>query len=225
MKIIFQVVLLAFIVTSCSHQKRAAGMSLTTASSGLIKNHIASFPIYLTGKIEKRVSLEKKYSQNVFIIHTGHVLKANLSKIENENTLMALAAEGYNLINLSLEDFAVANAQGIDFENFENLSFINSSVIDLNRDDLATAKNITPFFSHEEVTFIGLSDTKLDKKLTHEKFILSDYVLSVLKAKKQALNTAAPNSFNSFIIVHTLGSEINDVMVRLPPSFINSLAN
>lgn len=225
MKTIFQVILLTFVIASCSHQKRATGMSLTTASSGLIKNNIASFPIYLTDKIERRVDLEKKYSQNVFIIHTGHILKANLSKIENENNLKAIAAEGFNLINLSIEDFSVADAQEIDFEKYETLSFLNSSVIDLSRDDLAIAKNIMPFFSHEEVTFIGLSDNKLDKKLTHDKFILSDYVLSVLKAKKQALNTSAPDSFNSFIIVHTLGSEINDVMVRLPPSFVNSLAN
>lgn len=221
MKIIFQVILLVLIITSCSHQKRAPGISITSASSGLVKNEIAAFPIYLTGKIEKRSALEKKHSQDVFIIHTGHVLKPNLSKAENENNLQALASEGYNLINLTLEDFVVANAQGINFETYETLSFVNSSVVDLSLDDLATAKNIMPFYSVEGVIFIGLSDAKLDKKLTHEKFILSDYVLSVLKAKKQALKNASPDSFNSFIILHTLGSEINDVMVRLPPSFTN----
>ncbi len=136
-----------------------------------------------------------------------------------------MATQGFNLVNLSLEDFVIANTQGINFENFETLSFINSSVIDLSLDNLATAKNISPFIFHDGVTFIGLSDAKIDKKLTHDKFILSDYVLSVLKAKREALKIAPADTLNSFVIIHTLGSEINDVMVRLPPSFINSLAD
>lgn len=215
-------------VFSCSHQPSNAGISIVASSTGLMKNRLAPFPVYLTDSLVNRTELEKKYSSDVFIVHTGHILKPALSKAENEKTLESLSTLGINLVNLTLEDFVVAEAQGINFENY-NQAFLNSSVIDLNLDALATAKNITSHEVHDGLAFIGLSDSKLDKKLSQEKskekYIINDYVLSILKVKKAALKSEAPESIHSFIIIHTLGAEINEVMARLPPSFINSLAD
>ena len=100
-------------------------------------------------------------------------------------------------------------------------------MVDLNLDALATAKNIVPFDVHDGMAFIGLSDSTLDKKLIQkkEKFIINDYVLSILKIKKAAQKANASQPISSYIIIHTLGGEINEVMERLPPSFINSLAD
>jgi hypothetical protein len=178
----------------------------------------------LIDELENKAELEKKLARSLFIIHTGHILKPNLAKEENEKSLTKLSSLGIDLVNLTLEDFVIAESQGIDFENY-NQTFLNSSVVDLNKDTLAAGKNIVSYNVHEGVAFIGLSDTKLDKKLPKEKFIISDYVLSILKVKKTALKTATPTTINSFILIHTLGSEINEVMSRLPPSFINSLAD
>lgn len=225
MNFLSSLILLVLLFTSCSHQKPSNNVSFITASNGLMKNKIAPFPIYLTDKLENRGDLEKKYSNDIFIVHTGHILKPDLSKEENEKQLKALSECGFNLVNLTLEDFIIADNQGIHFEDFDNISFINSSVIDLNLDSLASAKNISSSLVLDEVAFIGLSDTKLNKKLSKEKFIISDYVLSILKVKKAALKMPPTQSIKSFIIIHNLGSEINDVMVRLPPTFINSLAN
>lgn len=224
MKSFFSLMLLALLLSSCSHQKTSSGVSISSASKGLLKGRLADFPVYLTDKIEKRSVLADKYSDDLFLVHTGHILKPNLSKADNEKKLQALVEMGYNLVNLTLEDFAVADLQGIDFEKF-NLSFINSSVVDLNRDNLASAKNISPSLIHGELAFIGLSDDKIDKKLSIEKFIISDYVLSILKVKKDILKKETPESIKSFVIIHTLGGEMSDVMLRLPPSFVNSLAN
>ncbi|MGZ3787488.1 MAG: hypothetical protein ACXVLQ_03145 [Bacteriovorax sp.] len=209
---------------SCSHTKTQNAVSIASATTGLMKNHIAPFPVYLTDTLEDRSALEKKYTSGLYIIHTGHILKPNLSKDENEKTLSSLKGLGINLVNLTLEDFVIAESQGINFENYD-VTFLNSSVIDLNLDSLATGKNIVPYDAHEGIAFIGLSDSKLDKKLSKEKYLISDYVLSILKVKKEALKAASPAPVNSFIIVHTLGPEINEVMGRLPPSFINSLAD
>lgn len=220
---LFQVIIL-FVMVSCSHTKPNTGISIATASSGLMKNHIVPFPVYLTETLEPRAVLEKKYSADVFIVHTGHILKPNLTKEQNEKTLSSLKNYGINLVNLTLEDFAIAEAQGIDFENYDQ-TFLNSSVIDITQDNLALGKNIESYDVHNGIAFIGLSDSKLDKKLPKEKYIISDYVLSILKVKKSALKTATPTTINSFILIHNLGSEINEVMERLPPSFINSLAD
>lgn len=225
MKFSIPLILFVLIFSACSSQPKNAGMSITTASTGLMKNQLAPFPIYLTDKMESRVELSKKYSDDLFIIHTGHVLKADMNKEANEKQLLELAQMGHDLVNLTLEDFTIADTQGINFENFPTISFLNSSVIDLTADSLAGAKNILPSTVHGGVAFIGLSDSQLDKKLPKEKFIISDYVLSILKVKKEALKSAPAEALNSFIIVHTLGGEINDVMLRLPPSFINSLAD
>ena len=215
-----------FLLASCSHTTKQSTVSINPASSGLMKNHIATFPIYLTDTIANRKDLEKKYSSDVFIVHTGHILKPNLSKEENEKSLQSLSATGINLVNLTLEDFIIADIQGINFENYTQ-NFINSSVVDLNLDALATAKNIVPFDVHDGMAFIGLSDSTLDKKLIQkkEKFIINDYVLSILKIKKAAQKANASQPISSYIIIHTLGGEINEVMERLPPSFINSLAD
>lgn len=189
-----------------------------------MKSSIAPFPIYLTDKLENRVELEKKYSSDIYLVHTGHILKPNLSKEENEKNLSELSTSGFNLINLTLEDFLIAESQGINFENVY-LPFINSSVIDLSTDELAVAKNISSYVIYGGVAFIGLSDTKLDKKYSQEKYIINDYVLSILKVKKAALKANPQQTLGNFVIIHNLGNEINDVMLRLPPSFINSLAD
>lgn len=209
---------------SCSHSPSNGNISIIASSSGLMKNNEATFPIYLTDSFIKRIDLEKKYASDIFIIHTGHILKSTLSKSENEKNLETLSNLGINLVNLTLEDFVIAEAQGINFENYDQ-TFLNSTVVDLNRDDLATAKNIFPFKVHDSIAFIGLSDSTLDSKLPKEKYIINDYVLSILKVKRSVLKTTLPNTVNSFVIIHNLGKEINEVMVRLPPSFINSLAD
>jgi len=209
---------------SCSHLPDEGNISIIASSSGLTKNQFAPYPIYLTDTLVNKKDLEKKYSSDIFIIHTGHILKPGVSKIENEITLEKLDSLGIDLVNLTLEDFVIAENQRINFENYKQI-FLNSSVVDLNLDDLASAKNILPFQVHGSIAFIGLSDSKLDERLPKEKFIISDYVLSILKVKKNALKSSAPKTINSFVIIHTIGKEINEVMLRLPPSFINSLAD
>lgn len=217
-----------FFAISCSHTKRTTGYSIIASSKGLMKNSQAPFPVFLTDNLINRKDLEKKFSKDVFIVHTGHILKSNLSKAENEKNLELLSSLGINLVNLTLEDFVVADTQGINFENY-NQNFLNSSVIDLNQDALATARNINSYELQGPVAFIGLSDDSLDKSLSLEKnkqkYIISDYVLSVLKVKKTAISSNPPDSIHSFIIIHTIGNEINEVMTRLPPSFTNSLAD
>lgn len=217
-------IFLVLLTFSCSHQPSNTGISIVASSNGLMKNKLVPFPIYLTDSLVAREQLEKKYSNDIFIIYTGHLLKPSLSKAENEKILESLSTFGINLVNLTLEDFVIADSQGINFENY-NQTFLNSSVIDLNIDALATAKNINSYDVRDGIAFVGLSDRKLDKKLLNEKYIISDYVLSILKVKKNALKSVASETIHSFIIIHTLGNEINEVMGRLPPSFINSLTN
>lgn len=224
MTFLLQLLLLLLVVSCAHHQQPEGPISITSATNGLMKNHIAHFPVYLTDKLEARADLEKKYSSDLFIIHTGHILKSNFTKEQNEQALASLKNLGINLVNLTLEDFATAEAQGIDFEKYDQ-TFLNSSVIDITKDNLVEGKNIVAYNVHEGIAFIGLSDKILDKKIPNEKFIISDYVLSVLKVKKAALKVATTTTIQSFVLIHNLGNKINEVMERLPPSFINSLAN
>jgi hypothetical protein len=224
MKSTFLLFIISLFLFSCSHQP-SRGVSIVAPTSGLMKNSLAPFSVYLTDTLVNRTDLEKKYSGPLYIVHTGHILSPKLSKDENEKNLNSLITLGINLVNLTLEDFIIAELQGIKFENY-NQKFLNSSVIDVNLDGLVKAKNINSYETSEGMAFLGLSDKRLDKKLikeeTKEKYIINDYVLSILKVKKTALQNSP---VNSFVIIHTLGNEINEVMTRLPPSYINSLAN
>lgn len=217
------------LLASCSSTPEKKSISIATASSGLVKNSSIAFPLYLTDKIESRYDVEKKTANNVFIVHTGHILKASATKTQNEETLSSLAGKGVDVVNLTIEDFIIADSQDISFEKYPQ-SFLNSSVVDLNEDNFIKKSNINPYIIHDGVALIGLSDKKIDKNLSMEKFLVSDYVLAVLRAKKAALKEYSveknkENPLRSFVIVHTLGSDINEVMERLPSNFINSLAN
>lgn len=216
-------------IASCSSAKKDT-ISITPASAGVVKNNVMPFTLYLTDKIESRTDVEKKTNSNVFIVHTGHLLKANLSKKENEATLESLAGKGIDAINLSIEDFIIADSQEISFEKYPH-RFLNSSVVDLNEDNIIAKPNITPYVIHQGVGIIGLSDRNIDKLLNGEKYLVSDYVMAVLRARKAALKEATQkpdedHPLQSFVLVHTMSAdEIQAVLERLPPNFINSLAD
>ena len=226
------VLLLLFVLLlnlSCSSTKKKIPFSISGASSGLIKNNNIGFPLYLTASNESRNDIIPKTSPDVFIIHTGHILKIGQTKEQNMAALDALTGKGIDVVNLSIEDFIVADQQGILLEKYPQ-RFLNSSVVDLNEDSIVSKPNITPYIIHDGVALIGISDNDLDKLLTMDKFLVSDYVLAILKARKLAIKDAAANpyperSLNAFVIIHTIGPEINNVMERLPPNFINSLAD
>ncbi|MEA9355177.1 hypothetical protein SHI21_03150 [Bacteriovorax sp. PP10] len=227
----FSLLLLASLVmlASCSSAQKRNSVSISTASSGLVKNHDLTFPLYLTDKIESRSEVAAKISDNVFIVHTGHILKANATKEQNEATLQSLLGKGVDVVNLTIEDFIIADSQDISFDKYPQ-QFLNSSVVDLNEDNFIKKANINPYIIHEGVALIGLSDKKIDKKFSMDKFLVSDYVLAVLRARKSALKDASVDAnpaspLRSFVIVHTIGADINEVMERLPPNFINSLAD
>ncbi len=225
-------------MVSCSSTKKYNIIYITTASTGTVKNNVIPFTLYLTDKIETRSAVEKKVkikedkknNSDVFIVHTGHLLKPNLSKIQNEDILESLKDKGINAVNLTIEDFVIADSQKISFEKYPQ-HFINSSVVDLNEDNIITKTSITPYLVHQGVAIIGLSDRNIDKSLNGERFLVSDYVLAILRARKAALQESSlnPNSefpLQSFVLVHTIApEEIHEVLERLPPSFSNSLAD
>jgi hypothetical protein len=198
--------------------------SITYHSKGLLKTNLAGFPVYLIDGEETRAQLEEKYSKDVLIIHTGYILDSKKSKKENENELSSLAGRGIDVVNLTLEDFAIASKQNISFDNYQ-INFLNSSVISLETDSLVSGKNISSYYTHENVAFVGLSDRKIEINLPSEKFIIDDYVLSILKIKKKILKDFGEKHPENFIIVHNIGDEIKEVLERLPPSFLNSLTN
>ncbi len=222
--------LLLSLFVSCSSSKKDNSISITSASNGVVKNNVMPFTLYLTDKIETRSDVEKKTNSNVFIIHTGHLLKANLAKKENEAILESLQDKGINAVNLSIEDFIIADSQEISFEKYPQ-HFLNSSVVDLNEDNIISKPNITPYVVNQGVSIIGLSDRNIDKLLNGERFLVSDYVLAILRARKAAHKESSLSSGNefplqSFVLVHTMSAEeIHEVLERLPPSFINSLAD
>lgn len=216
-------------LTACSSNKNRSTISVTSATSGLVKNGTLPFPIFLTDKIIAKKDIIKETSDDVFVIHTGHILNPKAKKSENEKILESLSDKNIDLVSLSLEDFIIANAQDISFEKYPQ-KFLNSSVVDLNEDNIISKKNISAYFIIDGVAFIGLSDKKYDKSLSLEKFLVSDYVLAILRAKKAALKDpeAHENSdhpLQSFVLIHTIKDEINEIMDRLPPNFINSLAD
>ena len=226
---IYLFILTAVVAISCSSGANRNTVSISTASSGIVKNHDLNFPIYLTNTVETRSDIVTKTSSNVYIVHTGHILKPDLTREQNEEVLASLEGKGIDVVNLTLEDFIIADHQGISFEKYRQ-QFLNSSVMDLNEDSIVTKDNIAAYVIHDGVALIGLSDKTIDKSLSIDKFLVSDYVLSVLRARKTAQkdnlgNVSQQKPLKSFVIVHTMGSEINDVMDRLPPSFINSLAD
>ncbi len=222
------IVMVMLVAASCSSSQKKKSVSISSASNGIVKNHDISFPLFLTDKIESRESVVAKTNDQVFIVHTGHLLKANASKAQNMAVLDSLTGKGIDVVNLSIEDFIIADQQEISFEKYPQ-KFLNSSVVDLNEDNIIAKSNISPYVIHNGVALIGLSDKNIDKLLSMDKFLVSDYVLAILRARKAAAKDYKPEGsdkpLSSYVIVHTMGPDIDEVMERLPPNFMNSLAD
>ncbi|MBY0415054.1 MAG: hypothetical protein K2Q18_12865, partial [Bdellovibrionales bacterium] len=182
------------------------------------------FPLYLINEVESKQEIAAKVAPNVFVVHTGHILKPNFTKEQNEEILKSLSEKNIDLVNLTVEDFTIAANQEIALNKYPQ-KFLSSSIIDINEDSFIAKTNITPYIIHEGVAFIGLSDKNLTLPMVMDKFLVSDYVLAVLRAKKLAFLANPKMIVKSYVIVHTIGSDIGEVMERLPPNFINSLAN
>lgn len=216
-----------FFLVSCgtTAEQNKSTISIAGVTSGIVKHPDITFPLYLVNQIQPRQEIVARTSEDVFIVHTGHLLNPAFTKEQNEDVLLSLSDKGINLVNLTIEDFIIAANQDIKFERYPQM-FLNSSVMDLNEDSFIEKKNIVPFFLYNNVVFVGLSDKKVDPLLSVDKFLVSDYVMAVLRARKIAVGPkGAASTPRSFVIVHTIGPEINEVMERLPTNFINSLAN
>jgi hypothetical protein len=215
MKILLKI-LIILSIASCSHEFKRSTVTITPTNLGIVKNPAISIPLYFTLDAN-----DANAPTDSLKIHLGHFLKAHLTKDQNLEILKNLEEKNFHLINLSLEDIAIAETQNINFSNYKKLIFLNSSVSDLNKDDLYTDTNVVPYYAFEDAVLIGLSDYVVDKKVQSSRFIFNDYVYSILRIKKL---TKAKN-YKSYIIIHHIGDKINEVMERLPPTFINSLAN
>jgi hypothetical protein len=120
-----------------------------------------------------------------------------------------------------LDDLLIARAKGIHFEQFPRLIFLNSSIIDLDKDSLFSGPNVVPYYILNGTCFIGLSDNIFDKKLSSEHFLIDDYVLSILKIKHEAQKEKP----TAFVIIHQLGKDFDGVLQRLPEDFRSLLTN
>lgn len=156
------------------------------------------------------------------IIHSGHFLNAQISKERNEELLRTMEKKNYSLVNLTLDDLLIARSKGIELDKFQKLVFLNSSIVDLEKDALLSGSNIVPYYILNGVCFIGLSDSNFDPKLHSEHFLINDYVLSILKVKHETKN----ENPKSFVIIHKLGrKEFNLITERLPEDFRALLTN
>jgi hypothetical protein len=215
MRLIF-LSLVIVVLTSCSHESNRSTVTISSATKGLIKNVAISAPLYITNSLD-----EKDIPSDALKIHQGHFLSVKNTKDQNVSILKKLEEDKFHLVNLSLEDIAILESQEIKLTDFKKLIFLNSTISDVTRDDLYANTNVLPYYIFEDAVFIGLSDHVVDKKLNTSRFLFNDYVFSILKIKK----VTKDKTFKSYIIIHNLGSEINEIMDRLPPTFINSLAN
>lgn len=155
------------------------------------------------------------------IIHSGHFLNSNLSQEKNEEVLRVMEAKNYGLINLTLDDLTIATNQNIHFENFPRLIFLNSSITDLETDELYSGPNVVPYYVLNGVCFLGLSDNINNSKLPSEHYIINDYVVSILKVKQQS-QKANPSSY---VVIHKLGNVFKEISKRLPEEFRDLLTD
>lgn len=213
---------------SCSSFKKNT-TTLSAQTQGFIRSEGLDFPIYFTDKIISRDEIEQKTAKNVFIIHPGHILSPDSTKEENEATLQSLTGKGINLVTLSLEDFSIARSQGISFEQYPQ-QFLNSSTFSINEDSIIKSENIKTYFIHDGVAIIGLSDRKIASQFEDHALFIHDYAYSIISSKRDALNFEKQNEtpvrpLHSFIVVHSLGEEINEIVDRLPSNFLTSLTD
>jgi hypothetical protein len=155
------------------------------------------------------------------IIHSGHFLDVKLSKEANEEILKTMENKNYSLVNLTLDDLLIAQKKDIQLEKFPKLIFLNSSIIDLEQDNLYQGKNIMSYYVLNGTCFIGLSDNKLSSELRSQHYLINDYVLAILNIKKESQKE---NPLH-FVLIHRPGKEFENINDRLPEDFKALLTN
>ena len=155
------------------------------------------------------------------IVHSGHFLFSNLSKVKNEEALRTMENKNYSLVNLTLDDLLIARSQGINFENFPKLIFLNSNILDLQKDSLFSGTNIMSYYILNGVCFVGMSDNYYNVKLYSDNFLMEDPVLALLKIK----NATKKDNPSSFVILHKPDKQFDEMLKRLPEDFSALLTN
>lgn len=220
------------VVASCSSTQTKMA-EITPASNGLLTGSNLAFPLYLTKDLKSKAELITATNDDVFGVFIGHIFDANKSKKENEESLKALDKSDYDLVNLTIEDLLIAEIQSINLD-VHKIKFLNSSIIDIKKDNLYRSKKVVPYLLYKDTVFVGLSDNKTNDILLQNElsnsFIVNDYVLSILQARKLALNELKNinktidkknhRTIKSFVIIHDLGPEMKEILERLPPHFL-----
>lgn len=201
---------------SCSSQPKRKTVTISASNIGVINLSHFDKKIVIYNEVSP-----KDIQADHLNIHQGHFLKLENNKADNELILKSLSENQFHLVNLSLEDIAIATLQKINFEDFPKLIFLNSSIVDLKTDQLYTSKNVVKYYQVGDVGFIGLSDNNINKKIDFSRFVIADPVLSILKIKKNFEKA----EIKSFVLIHHFQDNIAPIMERLPPSFINSITN
>lgn len=205
------------ITFSCSHQQNRPTFNIASANKGLIKNSSLGFPLFISQNL-----IEKDVPKEALLVHQGHFLKKENTKAMNESILHQLEENNFHLINLTLDDLAISIEQSINLNEFRRLIFLNSTISDVSKDQLYGEGNVVPYYIYNDIIFIGLSDKTISKDLNVDNFLVNDYVFSILKIKK----ITKEKNTKSYILIHNLSStDMIEIMDRLPPTFINSLAD
>lgn len=224
--------LLSFV--SCASNSPEGTVSITTAQNGVFTGEQLSFPLYITDKNISKDDVKKEMGNDVLFVYQGPILDAKKTKEENLKSLALIKLNQYDLVNLNLEDLLVAKTQDINLDT-TGLNFINTSIEDIKLDKTYRSKKVAPFALYKDVIILGLSGPKLSPDFINADVIneyhVGDYALSILKTRKEISLLTAPNpkkknkkeqlKIQSFIIIHDLGSDINDVTSRLPPYFMD----
>lgn len=214
-----KIIVLSFLIilASCSHQPNRATFNIASANKGLIKNSSLEFPLFISQNL-----IEKDLPKEALLVHRGHFLIKTNTKEANEAILHQLEDNNFHLINLSLDDLAIAIEQSIQFNQFKKLIFLNSTISEVSKDQLYNEENVVPYYIYNDIVFIGLTDKNISKDVNTDNWLVNDYVFSILKIKK----ITKEKNIKSYMLIHNLSiNEMTEIMERLPPTFINSLAD
>lgn len=213
------------LVWSCSSSTPVSNFEKSSESVAIYTGDAIDFPVRIlhTGTLSDQIK-----DKDTLVVYNDRIFSKDKSAQENTKAFQAIEASSAHYVILTVDDLAIIENQNLNFDK-SKVKFINTGIYSSHNDQVLKNKFIVPYIVHKDVVVLGLTKETPALQDENSDFYVADYALALLQTKAEVDKVFSKNKnkknekvkSKSFLIIHDLGSGIDEIVERLPKHFIN----